>query len=321
MLKVLGVDLGGTYIKAAVVDEKGDIFWKKTVETPVGYEAVAETIAQLALEVAEKYEIAGVGIGTPGSIDHEKGVVRYSPNLKWRDVPFADLVTKKSGCKTYIENDANAFVLGEKWFGAARGCEHVVALTFGTGIGGGVISHGRLITGHMGIGAELGHIIVEPYGPLCGCGSRGCLESIASASAVARLARQWLVKYPGSIMLKMVEDEERIDARVVFEAYKKGDLLATIVVEYVSDAIARAVGAYVQFFNPEVIVFGGGMAKSADMFIPLVERRAPLYMMPSFIGTYRIVKSELLEDAGIKGAASIVFENLKYGGRGKDGTE
>lgn len=305
-MKVFAVDLGGTFIKVGVVDENGSILWKRSVKTPPpgNPEKVVTALNELLQESQREFQVSYVGIGCPGSIDRDRGLVRYSPNLDWHDFPLAESLSRETGLEVYVENDANAFVLGEKWFGAGKAKEHIVALTFGTGVGGGVISHNVLITGHLGIGAELGHIIVEPNGPRCGCGSYGCLEAIASARSVARLAAEMVERYPDSFLAKKNE----IAAEDVFEAFRKGDTLAKIVLERVSHAVARAVGAYVQFFNPQLIVFGGGLARSSDVLIPLVKEKVPLYVMPSFIGTFEIVQSQLLEDAGIKGAASIVFQ-------------
>ncbi|MCD6253050.1 MAG: ROK family protein [Thermotogae bacterium] len=305
-MKVFAVDLGGTFIKVGVVDEKGSIRWKRSVKTPPPGRPLetVSTLAKLLREAQHEFQISYIGIGCPGSIDRDQGLVRYSPNLDWHDFPLAEALSKETGLEVYVENDANAFVLGEKWFGAGKNCEHIVALTFGTGVGGGVISHNILITGYLGIGAELGHVIVEPNGPQCGCGSYGCLEAIASARSVARLATEMVEKYPDSVLSGL----DRIAAEDVFAAYRKGDKLAKILLERVTHGIARAVGAYVQFFNPQLIVFGGGLARSSDVLIPLVEEKVPLYVMPSFLGTFKIVQSQLLEDAGIKGAASIVFQ-------------
>jgi len=305
---IVGIDLGGTFFKVGLVDsQSGRILKKIERETKVeeGRETVVERMAQAVREITEGYNYLGVGVGSPGSIDHDKGIVRFSPNFHdWVDFELGGKLASLLNKPVFVENDANAFVLGEKWFGAGRGYEHIVALTLGTGVGGGVISHGILITGKDGIGTELGHVIVEPNGPLCGCGNYGCLEALASATAIKRMAFEGQKKFPESEIFKAGE----INAKVVFDAARNGDALGTSILERVIEALAIGVSNFIHIFNPSVVVIGGGVSKAGDLlFKPLRERVVHL-VMPSFKGTYEIVQSPLVEEAGILGAASIVLQ-------------
>lgn len=310
-MRVVGVDLGGTFFKVGLVDvESGRILKKVQCETRVdeGGERVVSRMAETILEIIDGESVVGIGVGSPGSIDHDAGVVRFSPNFPdWNDFPLGSLLSRATGLKVFIENDANAFVLGEKWFGAGRGYEHIVALTLGTGVGGGVISHGVLITGKNGIGAELGHVIIEPSGPLCGCGNYGCLEAIASATAVRRMALEGQRKFPESAIFKSAD----VTAKDVFDAARDGDLLGRLIVERVVNALAVGISNFIHIFNPEIVVVGGGVSRAGEILFEPLREKVEHLVMPSFKGTYEIAQSPLVEEAGILGAASIVLQFSK----------
>jgi len=308
---IVGIDLGGTFFKVGLVEvESGKIQRKIEQETKVheGRQKVIERMAKAVLEITEGVEYSGVGIGSPGSIDHDRGIVRFSPNFPdWIDFELGGMLSRSLGKPVYVENDANAFVLGEKWFGAGKGYNHIVALTLGTGVGGGVISHGVLITGHNGIGTELGHVIIEPNGPQCGCGNYGCLEALASATAIRRMALEGQKKFPESAVFK----SEKVDAKAVFDAARKGDLLGKLVVDRVINALAIGISNFIHIFNPEVIVIGGGVSRAGDVLFEPLREKVEHLVMPSFKGTYKILQSPLVEEAGILGAASVILQNLK----------
>ncbi|BBJ28836.1 ROK family protein [Athalassotoga saccharophila] len=305
-MKVLGIDLGGTKVAMGVVDENGNISKKKVIDTKTeeGFESVTQRIAQAIKEINDK-EIKMIGIGSPGSIDHENGVVRFSPNFPgWINVPLASAISSKVGLRVVVENDANAFAVGEKWFGVAKGYKNVLGLTLGTGVGGGIICDDKVFRGSTGIGAELGHVVVEPNGYLCGCGNHGCLETIASATGISRLAREWKERYPDTII-------KEFSAKEVMDAAKKGDPLGVKVFERVTDALGIAIGSFVHIFNPEIIVIGGGVSRAGQFLLDGIEKKTHENVMRSFWGTYKIVLSNLVDDAGIYGAASMCFEELR----------
>lgn len=312
-MNAIGVDLGGTNIKAALVSEEGHFLKKKTIKTAVnqGKEKIAQKIADLVKELAEGHEGVKVGIGSPGSIDRQGGIVRFSPNLPdWIDFPLGRSVTDLSGFETFIENDAKAAALGEKWFGEGRGSENFIVLTLGTGVGGGAITKGHLVIGGFGIGGELGHLCVDPYGPLCGCGSHGCLECFASSSGMKKLSEEYRRRYPDSLVFSL-NPESAFEAINVFEAYQKGDALAEIIFGKFVFAMGVAIGSLVNIFNPEKIILSGGISASSHLFLAKVKKTANEYTVLSMSNSFEIVQSSLKENAAIYGAASIVFDRMK----------
>ncbi len=306
-MRIVGVDFGGTTFTVGLVDaESGEILREEQHETRAweGFEKITSRVAEVVNFIKEDAE--AVGIGSPGSILN--GVVKFSPNLPdWRDVPLADRVRELTDLPTFVENDANAFVLGEKWFGAGKGYDHIVALTLGTGVGGGVITHGILLKGYLGIGAELGHVIVEPNGPKCGCGNYGCLEAIASATAMVRMAKELKDEFPNSEIFKSNE----ISARVIMDAARDGDELGRKIRDRAIDALARAIAGFAHIFNPQIVILGGGVSRAGDVLLKPLRKKVKGYLMPSFINTFEVVISPLLDKAGVLGAASVALENLR----------
>ncbi len=291
----------------AIVDENGSISKRKIIDTKTeeGFNAVVDRIAKAASSVMKDEKIEMIGIGSPGSIDHEKGIVRFSPNFPgWIDVPLGPAISSKTGMKVVVENDANAFAVGEKWFGVAKGYTNVLGITLGTGVGGGIICDNHVFRGSTGIGAELGHVIVEPNGYLCGCGNHGCLETIASATGISRLAREWKERYADTSI-------KEFSAKEVLDAAKKGDPLGMKVFERVTEALGIAIGSFVHIFNPQVIVIGGGVSRAGTFLLEGIEKKTHENVMKSFWGTYKIILSNLVDDAGIYGAASMCFEELR----------
>jgi len=312
-LNVIGVDLGGTNYAVGLVDEDGKILARIDGETKVheGPDAVVERLVKSILSLSEGDSIFAVGIGSPGSIDHITGTVRFSPNFPgWIDFPLAEKIERRTSLKVFVENDANAYALGERTFGVAKGMDHVVCLTLGTGIGGGVITHGVLLRGSTGIGAELGHMNVLPNGPKCGCGSRGCLEALASATAIKNFVKEGFERHRESSLFK-TKGPESVTPKDVFDHAKLGDQFALQIFNTVVDALAAAIGSLVNIFNPQMVVLGGGMANAGDFLLEPVAERTKSYVLPTMLGTYRIELSRLGKDAGILGAASIVFERLR----------
>jgi len=311
-LNIVGVDLGGTNYAVGLVDENGKILARTDGETKVheGPDAVVERLARSILSLSEGNSVLAVGIGSPGSIDHVAGVVKFSPNFPgWIDFPLGEKIEKLTSLKVFVENDANAYALGERTFGVAKGLDHVVCLTLGTGIGGGVITHGVLLRGSTGIGAELGHMNIMPNGPKCGCGARGCLEALASATAIKNFVREGFERHRDSSLFRNKTAEE-VTPKDVFDHAKMGDQFALEIFNIVVDALAAAVGSLINIFNPQIVVLGGGMANAGEFLLAPVEERAKNYVLPTMLNTYRIALSQLGKDAGILGAASIVYERL-----------
>ena len=220
----LGVDLGGTNIKAALVTESGEIVKEASIPTnlPRTGEEVCDDIVALCGQLAQGEQVAGIGIGCPGTVDH--GVVLYSNNLDWHDFAMADYLKAKTGMQVYIGNDANVAALGEALAGCAKGAESAVIVTLGTGVGGGVVLGGRLLTGYTGAAAEPGHMVIldTPDAPLCTCGRRGCFESFASATALIRMTKEARAAHPESLLNTLTLTENAVTGHTAFDAATKG---------------------------------------------------------------------------------------------------
>jgi len=311
---IAGVDLGGTEIKTGIVDTKKGILYKTAVSTEValGADQIVKNIVRSIEKLTDINNIDAIGIGSPGSIDREKGIVKYSPNFpEWVNFELADKINRVTGKKTFVENDANAFTLGEWYFGNAKELTDFVCITLGTGVGSGVVTSGLFMTGKNGIGAELGHTTVLPNGPMCGCGNRGCLEAVASAKNTAKIAKQMCKKYPESDIIKLSGSIDKIESRHVFQALELNDTAAVLTTDFVTDYLAVAMGNFVHIFNPQKIIIGGGMSKAGDLLLDPIRKKVRKHIMPSFEGTFTIELSKLVEDAGILGAASTAIYRME----------
>ncbi len=313
----IGVDLGGTNIVVGAMSDDGALQVGMHSEPTRSEEGADRVIARMASMVettivkamletgAPRSAFKGVGIGAPGPLDREKGVVKVAPNLKWQDVPLRDKMATLTGLPAAIDNDANCATYGEWWIGAARGGHNVVGLTIGTGIGGGLILGGRLYHGSSDMAGELGHITIDQNGRRCGCGNYGCLEAYASGPAIAERAREALASDGGSILLSMVDgDARRITAQTVYDASANGDLVARDVVRDTARFLGTGIANLLNIFNPDVVVIAGGVTQAGEaLFEPLraeVRRRA----FRVAVDACRIVPGELPGNAGVVGAAA-----------------
>src|SRR5215475_3411781 len=226
----IGVDLGGTNLRIAAVDERGQLMEKVTLgtKTVLGRDQVLNDMCEAIRRVSDKYkssgDLLGVGIGVPGIIDMQTGMVRESPNLPgWSDYPVRSEIEKRLGAPVILENDANVAALGEKWLGAGRHVGDMAMLTLGTGVGGGLVLHGKIWHGMLGMAGELGHINVEAEGAPCGCGSRGCLEQYASALGVKRMAAEAVSAGKSAVLAQAMNDDQQFNAKTVYELAMRGD--------------------------------------------------------------------------------------------------
>lgn len=261
----LGVDLGGTNIKAALVDAEGNILNESSVPTnlPRQAEAVCDDIAALCTALADGVRVHGIGVGCPGTVDG--GVVRYSNNLNWHDFAMADYLQGKTGLPVRLANDANAAALGEALAGCAKGAESAVVVTLGTGVGGGVVLNGKLLTGYTGAASEPGHTVIcdTPNAPLCTCGRRGCFEAYASATALIRMTRQAMDAHPESA-LHTVAANGTVNGRTAFDAAELGDAAAKQVVDDYIHYLAVGIANLINMFFPQVIGLSGGVANQGE---------------------------------------------------------
>ncbi len=303
----IGVDLGGTNLRAASVDRNGNLLNRHSGTTNLqgGRDAMIDDIVNFIRTMRDKHtgRFAGVGIGVPGFIELDRGFIVGSNNLvALENFPLRDEIEKRLGAPVILENDANAAALGEKWIGAGRDVDHLVLLTLGTGIGGGIIHHGRILHGAVGMGGELGHITVVPNGIPCGCGNTGCVEKHASASAIAAMGR----------LLGLGED---VTSKGVYELAQQGNERALMIFENMGRSLGIALASLVNIFNFPLYLLSGGPLPAWDYFAPamLDEVRKRSFTFRNTKTT--ITKAQLGDNAGLYGAAYLPFLTQSLGDR------
>ncbi len=273
----IGVDLGGTNLRIAAVEEQGSLLEKITLGTRVtlGRDRVINDMCDAIQHLAAKYQdsatLEGIGIGVPGIIDMQTGMIRESPNLPgWADSPVRSEIEKRLGTRVVLDNDANVAAFGEKWLGAARNFEDMAMLTLGTGVGGGIVLDGRIWHGVVGMAGEFGHITVEPEGQLCGCGNRGCLEQYASATAVVRMAREAIANGDAIELAAAASNNPEFSAKAVYNLAIQGDEAARRIFRRVGRALGIVLAALVNSLNLPIYVIGGGVSSAWEAFSPSI---------------------------------------------------
>ena len=313
---LIGVDLGGTYIKTALVTLKGDIVHKIQIpsEKEKGPDGVIANIGQSIYRIMEKSGIEmdkaeAIGIGSPGPLNTKKGIVCQAINLPgWINVPLRDRIQGHFRIPTNLENDANAAAYGEYWRGAGIGSHIMLAYTLGTGVGGGIIIEGKLIRGANDSAGFLGHMTIMPEGELCNCGNNGCVESYASATSLVRRTREKLNKGAESILNQWLIEGKTLTAKLIYEARKEGDQFAEEALREVGYYLGIGVSNSVSVLNPDVVVLGGGMMKAGDIILEPVRREVKRRVFPELLESLKIVTARLGNDAGVIGAAGLVLE-------------
>lgn len=310
--QVIAVDLGGTNIRVAVISADGDLRHRSQAPTPAseGPEAVIRRIGEKVEQAAVRAGLGPnvpVGVASPGPLNPRTGVVLYTPNMPgWRDIPFVELLAAQTGRQVALQNDGNCGALGERRFGSAKGVDNLIYLALGTGIGGGVISEGILIDGKNGMGVEVGHATVAMDGPRCTCGAIGCVEAFASGWAIQREAEAIARTADGDAMRALAGDG-RIHAGIVAESARNGDPAALLLLDRASRALGAAMGTFVNLFDPEMIVFGGGVASLGDLLIEPATRAMQAYSFVDMREDARIVFSSLGDDTGLYGAGALAL--------------
>ncbi len=318
MALFIGLDLGGTNIKAGVMDDSAAVLGKLSVPTRAegGPDAVIANMADAARQVADQAgvnitDVDMIGIGTPGPVDHDAGIVLAAPNMPgWSNIPIRDKISQMLDRPAVLENDANAAAFGEFWAGAGRdlSIRHLIMLTLGTGIGSGFIVDGRIVRGASGYGGEVGHIVVDRKGPTHTSGSPGCFEHYASATGTGRRAVE-LIQGGGESRLQATYDKHgEITAEQVFDAAKQGDHLALRVVDEVTDTLGLVCVNLCRLFDPQMILFAGGMILSGDFLFDRIRAGFMKYDWKILEPRVKIVPAELGNDAGIVGAAAVAWD-------------
>jgi glucokinase len=309
---VFAVDLGGTHLRAATIDEHGRIHFRLKQNTPAtdDPQEIVSALIAAARACDEQTEAAGKSIGSisvvvPGTVNGAAGKIVTIPNVPSLDsFALTPALTNALGKKVILENDANAAAVGEMWLGAAREHRTIVCVTLGTGVGGGIILDGKLWHGVNDSAAEIGHMCVEPFGSVaCGCGSRGCLEVYASATAIVRMVREGRPRHPSS-SLNATND---LTAESVFNAGKDGDALAVEVFHRMGDYLGIGLANVINLLNPEMIVIGGGVANGWDLFAQHMRHQIDEHAFPLPASEVKIVPAECGDDAGLLGAARLAF--------------
>ena len=304
----IGIDLGGTNIKGALVNEAGEILREESRPTraALGAETVCDGIAAVITALAESTDaIGGVGIGCPGTVDDAAGRVIFAPNLGWKNFDLRGAVRARTGISPRLGNDANAAALAETLVGCAKGAQSAVIVTLGTGVGGGVVLGGRLLTGYTGAASEPGHMVIHSGGEKCACGREGCFEAYASATALIRETKRAMAAQPQSLLHTIAEENGTVDGRTAFAAAQRGDAAARTVVERYTDDLACGLANLVNIFFPEVIALSGGIAEQGEALLgPLRERvRSLSYASDCAARHTRIERCTLGYRAGVIGAA------------------
>jgi len=314
----IGVDVGGTKIDIALVDSKGIVHEKVRTATDVknGSKAIEQQIIESILLVCSKHpkkKPITIGIGVPGQIDANTGDVKFAPNLGWKNVSLLSSIETSIGLKGNIINDVKAATWGEWKFGAGKNCNDIVCIFVGTGVGGGIISDGKMLNGHNNASGEIGHITINYKGDKCKCGNIGCLETLAGGLSIAERARKILIDEPyrSPVLLELAAKKtELITTGHISYAAQQGDEFSNKIFEDVSDALIAGCVSMVNCFNPSLIVLGGGVIEGYPEMVTKVEKGIKTYALLSSCGTVQVTKSALHENSGVIGAATFALNNL-----------
>ena len=311
---VVGMDIGGTNTVFGVVDSRGNVLASDSIKTQeydeieAYVDAVCKKLIPLLQQFGGAEKFKGMGVGAPNG-NYYKGTIEFAPNLPWkRVIPLAAMFEDKLGIPTALTNDANAAAIGEMTYGAARGLRDFIMITLGTGVGSGIVVNGQLVYGHDGFAGELGHVIVERDGRICGCGRKGCLETYCSATGVARTAREFLVARSEPSLLREIPAEE-IVSKDVYDAAIKGDKLAQDIFEYTGKILGRALADFIAFSSPEAIILFGGLAKAGDLIMKPIQKAMDENVLKIYAGKTKLLLSQLKDaDAAVLGASALGWE-------------
>jgi len=312
---VIGMDMGGTNTVFGIVDTRGNVISKSAVKTST-HSDVNLYIDDIYVELMKLIDAAGgidkikgIGVGAPNG-NYYTGNIEFAPNLPWKGViPFANLMADKFSVPTALTNDANAAAVGEMTYGAARGMKNFIMITLGTGVGSGIVIDGKVVYGHDGFAGELGHVIVmRNNGRTCGCGRSGCLEAYASATGVARSAREILESNNKSSLLRNIPIED-ITSKDVFDAAMEGDEIAIEIFNFTGRILGEAFADFVTFSAPEAIILFGGLSKAGDLIMKPIKENMEKNLLNIWKGKVKVLFSELKEaDAAVLGASALAWE-------------
>ena len=314
-MKAIGIDIGGTKIAGALVDQDGKILRESRVPSPAqNAEAMVAAVAGLINELADGEDVLGAGVAAAGFIDAQQANIIYAPNINWRNEPFKARLEEKVSIPVIIENDANAAGWAEYRYGAGKNYQHMVMLTLGTGVGGAIIVDGRMLRGGFGVAGELGHLRIIPDGRLCGCGQRGCIEQYGSGSALLKAARK-LASSGGPAGQRLLELQTaaggELSGQEVYQAILEKDAGSLRLLAELGEYVGTAIASLSAVLDPEIVVIGGGVSAAGDLLLEPM-RKAYLDHLPArgFRPELKIVAAEFVNDAGVVGAADLARTSL-----------
>jgi glucokinase len=312
--ETIGVDLGGTKMLMGVLDPESRVLWEsREASTGLSQEDLIEMLVSESGDAREaRPGVAAIGLGIPATIDRESGTAVSAVNLPILDLPIREVVSERTGLPVFVDNDANVAALAEHLYGAAKGARNAVMITVGTGVGGGLIVEGELYRGSSGAGAELGHMVIEADGPRCqgNCPGRGCVEALASGTALGREGRAAAEREPGSAIGKMLMAGEKVDGAAVTKAALAGDATSIGVFETIGSRLGVAFASLANIFDPDVIVVGGGVMAAGDLLLEPARRELRERALPPMNRT-PVVAAEMGPDAGMIGAAAMARLELE----------
>lgn len=311
----IGIDVGGTSVKLGLFDDKDNLISRGSFPTKVVDKLVNDIVKNIHKIFDDNNlnikELKGIGIGFPGHVDGEAGVVVYSNNLVAHDFPIVKKIQEQINVPIRISNDANVAAFGEYEYGIGKEYNNIVFVTLGTGVGGGIIIDGKMLEGKNGAGAEIGHMVISTNGQLCSCGRRGCFETYASALALIRNARVAMSNNPSSKLNKAVKNPEELNGQIFFDVLLKGDKVASIVFENYIEDLAEGLTNLANIFRPDAIILGGGISYRGEVLMePLQQRLAKMIYGGQWNARVELMISELKNDAGIYGAYAMAKKYL-----------
>ena len=310
----IGVDVGGTNVKIALVDLDGKIAYSNTVPTraEMGYEAGVNNIKQAIKDIMQESNqssktIEAIGFGLPGQIDYKEGVVKNLPNIPgWVDIPLSKIIEDEFQIPTKLDNDVRCAALGELNFGAGKGCENLICITVGTGIGSGIILNGKLVRGAANAAGEIGHIKMQMNGgPLCGCGDYGCFEAFASGPAIVTMAKEY-ISGGKSAKYKEMATDGIITLYIVAQAALQGDTVSIQIFKQIGKIIGIGLASVVNLLNPEKIIIGGGVADAGEILLEPIRQTIQDRAMPIQASSVKVVPAQLANAAGVIGASLLI---------------
>jgi len=317
---VVGVDLGGTKIYSAVIDKKGKIYGSARVKTKAeeGFNAVVDRLFDCIMQAVKNSnipldEIGAIGLGSPGPLDLQEGKIIETPNLGWKDAPLKARLEKTLKKPVKVDNDGNVGLLGEYAYGAGHAAKHMVGLFIGTGVGGGVIIDGKLLHGFNENAGELGHMILDPNGPKCGCGNNGCLEAFSGRLAIEKQIRIAEINgVPTKVFKRMNKKSSKIRSGVLAKCYFEKDPAVTAAIERSATYVGYAVSSLLNIFNPEVVVLGGGVVEAlGGEYVKIVRKVAIENAFAIASRNVRIIAAELKDDSAILGASFLAWQAIE----------